>query len=174
MNNFVFCPACHFKNEATSKVCAYCGTSLEPTSLNKSATEQMPLMDTRALGTPPELVEFQKKLPSRTLALFLQNKEEPIIFRNVKEIILGRIPENEAETFLDLTQYSGYQLGVSRQHARITHIGEKYIIEDMGSTNGTWVNGRRLGTEETCVLHLNDVIDLGHFRITVSLPADDS
>jgi hypothetical protein len=174
MNDFIFCPSCHFKNEASSKVCVYCGTPLDPNRLGKPAVEQLPGMDTRALGTPPELAEFQKKLPSRTLALFLQNKEEPIIFRNVREIILGRLPEDETETFLDLTQYSAYQLGVSRQHARITHVGEKYTIEDMDSTNGTWVNGRRLAPEETCVLRLNDVIDLGHFRITVSLPADDS
>ncbi|MBC7931093.1 MAG: FHA domain-containing protein [Rubrivivax sp.] len=34
---------------------------------------------------------------------------------------------------------------VSRRHARITHRGEKYYVEDLGSTNGTFVNrGRRL------------------------------
>lgn len=34
---------------------------------------------------------------------------------------------------------------VSRRHARITRRGEKYYVEDLGSTNGTFVNrGRRL------------------------------
>lgn len=33
---------------------------------------------------------------------------------------------------------------ISRKHARLTAQGGSYIIEDMGSTNGTFVNGQRL------------------------------
>lgn len=33
---------------------------------------------------------------------------------------------------------------ISRQHAAFKRKGEKYIIEDMNSRNGTWVNGNRL------------------------------
>lgn len=35
---------------------------------------------------------------------------------------------------------------VSRQHARLTHTPAGYILEDLGSTNGTFVNGERLVT----------------------------
>jgi len=33
---------------------------------------------------------------------------------------------------------------ISRKHARLTFQGGKYVIEDLGSTNGTFVNGQRL------------------------------
>lgn len=33
---------------------------------------------------------------------------------------------------------------ISRQHVAFKHIGDKYIIEDLNSRNGTWVNGNRL------------------------------
>jgi predicted component of type VI protein secretion system len=33
---------------------------------------------------------------------------------------------------------------VSRRHARIYKVGETFMIEDLGSTNGTFVNGQRL------------------------------
>ena len=32
---------------------------------------------------------------------------------------------------------------VSRHHARLTFQGGKYVLEDLGSTNGTFVNGQR-------------------------------
>jgi predicted component of type VI protein secretion system len=48
---------------------------------------------------------------------------------------------------------------VSRQHARITHQGHALIIEDVGSTNGTFANGVRLTGSH--VLSNGDVIGLG-------------
>lgn len=48
---------------------------------------------------------------------------------------------------------------VSRQHARLRRQGENYTIEDLGSTNGTFVNGARI--TGTHVLSNGDVIGLG-------------
>jgi len=48
---------------------------------------------------------------------------------------------------------------VSRQHARISRRGELRVIEDLGSTNGTFVNGMRLVGPHT--LADGDVISLG-------------
>ena len=48
---------------------------------------------------------------------------------------------------------------VSRKHARLTFQGGKYVIEDLGSTNGTFVNGQRLVSP--AVLKPGDVVSLG-------------
>ncbi len=48
---------------------------------------------------------------------------------------------------------------VSRQHTRIMRQGDLTVIEDMGSTNGTFVNGMRLTGPHTLVN--GDVIGLG-------------
>jgi pSer/pThr/pTyr-binding forkhead associated (FHA) protein len=48
---------------------------------------------------------------------------------------------------------------VSRKHARLTFQGGKYVIEDLGSTNGTFVNGQRLSS--SAVLKSGDVVSLG-------------
>lgn len=48
---------------------------------------------------------------------------------------------------------------VSRKHSRLMFQGGKYVIDDLGSTNGTFVNGQRLAGP--VVLKAGDVVSLG-------------
>ncbi|NVM26975.1 MAG: FHA domain-containing protein [Desulfobacterales bacterium] len=54
---------------------------------------------------------------------------------------------------------------VSRSHARITFRNEDYHLEDLGSTNGTYVNGIKV---ERCILRNNDQIDIGGVKMLFS------
>jgi len=53
---------------------------------------------------------------------------------------------------------------VSREHARIRIEGEKAILEDLGSHNGTFVGRRQI--KAPTVLRNGDQIRLGHLRLT--------
>jgi predicted component of type VI protein secretion system len=53
---------------------------------------------------------------------------------------------------------------MSRHHARLTRHGTNYVVEDLGSTNGTFVNSARASGQYT--LKVGDLISLGD---TVSL-----
>jgi predicted component of type VI protein secretion system len=48
---------------------------------------------------------------------------------------------------------------ISRKHSRLTFQGGKYVLEDLGSTNGTFINGQRLAGQ--VVLKPGDVVSLG-------------
>lgn len=60
---------------------------------------------------------------------------------------------------------------VSQHHARISISGPQRVIEDLGSTNGTFVNGMRLARGESRVLTASDVIQLGPVRLHLGAEA---
>ena len=79
-------------------------------------------------------------------------------------LALGRDPSNDI-------MISDPQ--VSRQHARIRRQGSLMVIEDVGSTNGTFVNGMRLTSPHTLVngdvISLGDAVTLTYHGIDVAV-----
>jgi pilus assembly protein CpaF len=61
---------------------------------------------------------------------------------------------------------------VSKQHARLTLKGEQAVVVDLNSTNGTWVNGRKITSPQS--LKHGDKIYIADFIITVEPGKDDS
>ncbi len=77
-------------------------------------------------------------------------------------IDIGRIPT--ADIFIDNS-------GVSRQHTRIERsIGGPYIVRDMGSTNGTYLNDIQINE---ATLNNGDSINLGKFSLHVHIDSGD-
>ena len=71
-------------------------------------------------------------------------------------VIVGRNPG------ADIVIGAGY---VSGRHARFTLMGQNLFVEDLGSTNGTSVNGRTIG--EPTSLRNKDVVTIGDVDIRV-------
>ncbi|MGD8596760.1 MAG: FHA domain-containing protein [Anaerolineae bacterium] len=59
---------------------------------------------------------------------------------------------------------------VSRQHAEIAMQGGKWVIRDLGSANGTFVNGQRLAG--LYVLESNDIVEVGQTRFRFEMMTD--
>ncbi|RLC14689.1 MAG: hypothetical protein DRI57_14075 [Deltaproteobacteria bacterium] len=70
---------------------------------------------------------------------------------------LGAYPDNNL--VLDADVISGH-------HAEISGNGEEWMLKDLGSTNGTWVNGERISG--STMIHEGDIIRIGPFDIEVS------
>ncbi len=103
-------------------------------------------------GTKPQLI--RQATGSRRLGLslrFISGKYEGGEFplEDGKDIVVGRSSE------LDMVLVEEM---VSRKHAKITVRRVKISIEDLGSTNGTFVNGERIQNAE---LHEGDRILIG-------------
>jgi len=62
--------------------------------------------------------------------------------------------------------------GISRKHAKVTKAEGKIKLTDLGSSNGTFVNDKKLGSGETIILAKEDMIKLGN-TILKFLPAGE-
>ena len=53
---------------------------------------------------------------------------------------------------------------ISRNHARISRIGDKYYMTDLDSTNGTFINGIRMNKSETKELNNGEEVMIGRIK----------
>jgi hypothetical protein len=86
------------------------------------------------------------------------------------EFTLGRVSEAQPiMPDIDLTPYQAYASGVSRLHAVLKREGKRVFVMDLGSSNGSYLNGKRLkpNTEEN-VKH-GDLLALGKLKIQILL-----
>ena len=82
-----------------------------------------------------------------------------------EEVLLGRSdPIDQIEPDVDLSFCGGFEQGVSRRHAIITVDANGYVLEDLGSTNGTVVNREKLSPGMPVNLVEGDVIHLGKMK----------
>ncbi len=90
---------------------------------------------------------------------------EAIIGR--KDPLLGFTPE------IDLTSFGGYQMGISRKHATIRRKGDQLELIDLGSRNGTFLNGQKLESEKLAILTHHDEIRLGKIIMTLYVQQEE-
>lgn len=89
--------------------------------------------------------------------VYLDLQEHMLIGRSIESDPPGRFA-------LDLSAFAGYQSGVSRHHATITHHEGGLYLEDMGSTNGTRINGFQLAAGRRYRLRDGDEVEFARLR----------
>ena len=161
-----FCPVCKLGNDLDALICQHCGARFD---------DGADAPTTRQFDEPFELTEEirdqvtkEHTPPSKGVSLFFLNKSEPIALRTEEEFILGRAPDTTSEPIVDLTEFEGFAMGVSRRHAMLRAAGEKYALIDLNSSNGTWLNGQRLVPNKAYDLPSGSVIQLGRMKLIVS------
>jgi predicted component of type VI protein secretion system len=122
---------------------------------------------TSAAPATPSIEAFPE---GGTLQVMVEGSIEPVLLKPKAELILGRKdPATGASPDIDLTPYAGYRMGVSRRHAAI-RTGDKGQLDlwDLGSSNGTFLNGTRLVAYRAYTLNSGDEIRLGQMGMKVA------
>ena len=91
-----------------------------------------------------------------------------------EEVLLGRSdPVDQIEPDVDLSFHGGFEQGVSRRHAIILRDDNGYVLEDLGSTNGTVVNREKVTPGSPVNLVEGDVIHFGKMKAVFHAGADE-
>jgi serine/threonine protein kinase len=83
------------------------------------------------------------------------------------EVLIGRAdPRGNVIPDIDLSMYGGGSAGVSRQHARLMCQDDNWTIEDLRSTNGTYVNNQSVPSSQPTPLKDGDSVRCGQLVLT--------
>jgi hypothetical protein len=102
--------------------------------------------------------------------LTLQIDSQTLVLPTQDSLIIGRVSEIPGDSVPDinLSTFEAKEQGVSRQHLKITRVRDMVYVTDLGSSNGTYLNGHRLAPNISRLLRDGDALRLGHLRMRVS------
>jgi pSer/pThr/pTyr-binding forkhead associated (FHA) protein len=119
----------------------------------------------------PEIKAIDLGMPRPwRIALRLVQQQVQMIFDLEGKMIVGRAyPDSGYYPDIDLGAFNAGDLGVSREHLFIQLDGDRVVIEDNHSANGTKLNGEWLKPHEKYPVRNGDEIMLGLMKVQVEL-----
>ena len=143
------CNDCGYENAEDAKVCVSCGVGLKSKQETETTMAFTPLQEEEK-EAPVEVEGISEE------AVFVVKRGSTVGQRfplRGGEITLGRDPQSDI--FLN-------DITVSRKHAKVTMEQSAIKVSDVGSLNGTYVNGARV---EVTTLKHGDELQIGKFKL---------
>ena len=163
------CPSCKAMHPLNTFYCDECGeflgedskgTGMFPPSPVKASVDGDDKLQTMERDTDASV--------QSAITLVIGRAGHRVSVPLTKEIVLGRLdPVHDNYPDVDLLEYGGLAEGVSRRHARIACQQDEIVVEDLGSVNGSSVNGEQLSPYLAYALKSGDVLQLGKLDIKV-------
>jgi hypothetical protein len=167
----IICANCQHKNVTGAMFCAECGAQLDgiDTLITQAITDEQIAEELNRKPIHSEPASTSTPVNSWiSLHLMDSGKILPLASRN--EFTLGRLSEGQPiMPDIDLTPYQAYASGVSRLHAVVKRDANRVLVMDLGSSNGTYINGRRINPHVEESLSHGDIVALGKLKIQILL-----
>jgi len=161
------CKYCNHTNREGMYFCEECGRRLGVSdALASLPTKQLDIEgDNLNIRSTWGTARFEH---NSAIILHVRDAAEPLIISPHDRVVIGRVDASSERTpDVDLTPYKALEFGVSRIHAAIERDDETLVITDLGSANGTHLNGQRLTPEQPRVLRDGDEIHFGKMIVHV-------
>ncbi len=141
----MICKQCQTENIDGALFCEECGSQLEEGQRIETASAQEAAQLVLASADGNRL-----ELPAKD------------------DVVIGREdPISDVFPDVDLSPFGGLENGVSRKHAVIRRAGSAYTVEDMGSTNGTYLNRKKIQPHAPQEIKPGDEVRFGKLALSV-------
>ena len=160
--SYVFCNRCGHRNPPVSAFCSACGTVLDVKEDHTITLSKVdPLQD--APGPHDNIVVDLDDITPGTAILVVRSWEEEGEYFVLTDAVTSIGRHADSSIMLD-------DITVSRRHSEIHHEGNRYVVRDAGSLNGTYVNNQRIDVVE---LMQGDELQIGKFHLVFLESAED-
>lgn len=170
----ITCVVCRERNTEGELFCTECGAQLaanwaEPpattTFVDTGRTRAMSLGQAETPRVPPE---SQTHLKPGQMALLINGAPQVVILEGRSEYVLGREGQEQVVPDVNLNAYGGREKGVSRVHAALRRERQQVLLIDLGSTNGTRLNGQTVTAHQAVKVENGDEIRLGKLMLKIN------
>lgn len=146
------CPQCGHQNSVTANFCSSCGAALD--APDHTSTSTMPVAASTEAPAHDLQIELDRLPPGIGLLVVTRGPNSGSRFALDEPLVTaGRHPDSMI--FLD-------DITVSRRHAEVRMVDGGYVVADVGSLNGTYLNRERV---EEATLHDGDELQIGTFKL---------
>jgi pSer/pThr/pTyr-binding forkhead associated (FHA) protein len=105
-----------------------------------------------------------------TINLLIYNQVEQVALAEEQSAVIGRSDAQTGYTpDIDLMRFNARKHGVSREHACIYLRGQQFYVMDLGSNNGSFMNGKALMPHHAQIIQHGDIIRFGLLEIQVEI-----
>ena len=143
----------------------YIRESMLTQSIYQSSSDTLPKISIQKdLSSPPILANPPT---GAFLTLHIVDTGQILPLAGRIEYTLGRVADGQPILpDVDLSAYDAYSQGVSRLHAALRIANQKVTVVDLGSSNGTRVNGQKISPNFDYPINHGDIIALGEVQNT--------
>lgn len=160
---YLFCNQCGHRNPPDSNFCSSCGGPLDVTRDDRTITFRAvdPLQD--APGPDDDIVINLADLPADASVLLVRSGPQAGLRMRLNDGLtqLGRHPDSDI--YLD-------DITVSRRHVEVERRGNEYVVRDVSSLNGTYLNQQRI--EADTPMRNGDELQVGKFKLVFLVGGD--
>lgn len=165
----IICQNCGRSNIGGTLFCELCGAKLD--TKDESFERIIASSGQIRFPHPPSTVAAVSPMAKASFDMIGKltlNDEREFILDGKEEFLIGRSDKMAGITpEIDLTE-ADKEMVTSRKHSRIIKKGDAYLVEDLNSTNFTYLNGKILSPKTPTILDDGDVIRIGKLYLVFS------